>query len=295
MTDLASRLHEGPRLLLDGGMGTMLLEAGLSPGDAPERMNLDRPELVEQVHRRYIEAGSEAVHSNSFGGSPLRLASYGLADRCAEINRRAVEIARAAGPRFVLGDIGPTGEYLPPVGDGDLQRWREGFDLQAAALIEAGADGIHVETMGDLREAEAALAAVRDLAPELPLLVSLTFDRKPRGFFTLMGDPLLPSLQRLLNAGATIAGANCSIDSGDMHALATEALAGLDGGLVIQPNAGAPRLIDGKLSYDQTPEEFALDLGECSAATKLAAIGGCCGTDPRFISALAALRIDPGP
>ncbi len=271
-------------------MGTMLMEAGLAQGDAPERMNLEQPELVEQVHRRYVEAGSEAVHSNSFGGSPIRLAEFGLADRCAEINRRAVTIARAAGPRFVLGDMGPTGEYLPPVGKGELEQWREGFAIQAAALIEAGADGIHVETMGDLREALTALGAVRAIDTELPLLVSLTFDRKKRGFFTLMGDPLLPSLEALLAAGATVVGANCSIDSGDMKALATEAIGGLTGGLVIQANAGAPEMLDGKLHYAQRPEEFARDMGESLRSPGLAALGGCCGTDPRFIEALAASR-----
>ncbi len=271
-------------------MGTMLMEAGLAQGDAPERMNLEQAELVEQVHRRYVEAGSEALHSNSFGGSPIRLAEFGLADRCAEINRRAVEIARAAGPRFVLGDIGPTGEYLPPVGKGELAHWREGFATQAAALVEAGADGVHVETMGDLREALAAVSAVRTIDAELPLLVSLTFDRKKRGFFTLMGDPLLPSLEALLAAGATVVGANCSIDSSDMKALAAEAIGGLAGGLVIQANAGAPEMLAGKLHYAQSPKEFARDMGESLRSPGLAAMGGCCGTDPRFIEALAASR-----
>jgi 5-methyltetrahydrofolate--homocysteine methyltransferase len=293
--ELLQRLEQGPCLLLDGGMGTMLMEAGLAGGVAPERLNLERPELVEQVHRRYVEAGSEALHGNSFGANPIRLAAFGLADRCAEINRRAVEIARAAGSRFVLGDMGPSGEYLPPVGKADPEEWRESFKIQADALIEAGVDGIHVETMGDLREAEAALDAVRSLAPELPLLVSLTFDRKKRGFFTLMGDPLLPSLERLLAAGATVVGANCSIDSGDMRDLAAEAIASIDGRLVFQANAGAPQLIDGRLNYEQTPEEFVRDMGESLAAANLAAIGGCCGTDPGFIAALAALRNVSGP
>lgn len=288
MADLRARLENGPRLLLDGGMGTMLMERGLAQGDAPDRMNLDLPAKVEEVHRLYVAAGSEAVHGNSFGANPIRLAAYGLGERCAEINRRAVEIARAAKPLFVLGDMGPTGEYLAPVGAGDPERWREGYLVQAAALIEAGVDGIHIETMGDIREAEAALEAVRELAPELPLLASLTFDRKKRGFFTLMGDPLVDSLNRLLAAGATVAGANCSIDSGDMAALAAEALAGVRGRIAIQANAGAPRLVDGHMRYDQTPAAFAADM-RAAVAGGVAAVGGCCGTDPDFIAALAEL------
>ena len=288
MADLLTRLRNGPCLLLDGGMGTMLMERGLPQGDAPDRMNLDMPEKVEEVHRLYVEAGSEAVHANTFGANPARLAGYGLEGRCAEINRRAVAIARAAGPKFVIADMGPTGEYLAPVGAGDITRWREGYRVQAAALIDAGADGIHIETMGDLREAMVVLEVVRELAPDLPLLASLTFDRKKRGFFTLMGDPLVDSLNHLLAAGATAAGANCSIDSGDMAALAAEARSAVQGPLVIQANAGAPQLIDGRMRYDQTAEAFAADM-RAALAGGLAAIGGCCGTDPAFIAALAEL------
>lgn len=287
MADLARRLADGPCLLLDGGMGTMLIAGGLEPGDAPDRLNLDDPDLVRGVHEAYVAAGSDAVHANTFGANPIRLAHFGLADRCAEVNRRAVEIARSASPPFVLADIGPTGQYLPPVGDGDLGRWREAFDVQAAALVGAGADGIHIETMSDRREAEAALAAVRRLDSEVPVLASLTFDRKRRGFFTVMGDPLIESLNALLAAGATAVGANCTLTSIDMKDLAGEALAGVDGPLVIQPNAGRPILRGGGLSYDQDPTEFVADLSGAIDGG-VAAIGGCCGTDPRFIRLLAA-------
>ncbi len=286
MADLARRLADGPCLLLDGGMGTMLMAGGLKPGDAPDRLNLDDPDLVRSVHAAYVAAGSEAVHANTFGGNPVRLAHFGLAERCTELNRRAVEIARSASPAFVLADIGPTGEYLPPVGEGDLGRWREAFDIQAAALLDAGADGIHIETMSDLREAETALAAVRALDPDLPVLVSLTFDRKRRGFFTVMGNPLIESLNALVAAGATTVGANCTLASVDMKDLAAEALAGVNGRLVIQPNAGRPILDGGGLSYDQDPTDFVADLSDAIDGG-LAAVGGCCGTDPRFIRLLA--------
>jgi 5-methyltetrahydrofolate--homocysteine methyltransferase len=285
MPELRRRLRDGPCLLLDGGMGTMLLGRGLARGDAPERLNLERPDTVAAVHRAYVEAGSDAVHTNTFGGNPTRLGHFGLADRCEEVNRRAAEIARGAGPAFVLGDVGPTGEYLPPVGGGDQKRWRDGFRRQARALLEGGVDGFHVETMSDLREAEAALEAIRELESGLPVLVSLTFDRKRRGFFTVMGDPLAASLARLARAGADAVGANCTLASADMRDLAAEALREVDARLVFQANAGQPRPEGDGLRYDQDPAEFAADL-RAAIRGGAAAVGGCCGTDPRFITEL---------
>jgi len=146
---LLTGLPSGPTLVLDGGLGTMLMARGLSRGAAPEWWNLERPELVSAVHRAYVEAGSDAVHTNSFGGSPVRLAPFALADRCEELNGAAVRAARASGAGFVIADVGPTSEYLPPVGHGDPVVWRAGFERQARALAEAGVDAFHLETMSD--------------------------------------------------------------------------------------------------------------------------------------------------
>ncbi len=284
-TGLAARLREGPVVVLDGGLGSMLVARGLSGGEAPELWNLDRPDDVAAVHRAYVDAGSEAVHTNTFGATPIRLAPFGLADRCEAINQAAVQLAREAGPRFVLGDVGPTGEYLAPVGDGDLIRWRESFSIQGAALAAAGVDAFHVETMSDLREAEVALDALREVAPDTPVLVSLTFDRKRRGFFTVMGNRVGGSLQRLSDAGAVTVGANCSLVSEDMADLAAEARAAVEAPLVFQANAGQPRMTEQGTIYDQTPAAFAWDVAAMASAGA-AAVGGCCGTDPRFIAAL---------
>jgi 5-methyltetrahydrofolate--homocysteine methyltransferase len=160
-----------------------------------------------------------------------------------------------------------------------------GFEEQARALVEAGVDALHVETMSDLREARAALGALRRVSGDLPLLVSLAFERKGRGFYTVMGDPLVPSLERLVEDGATAAGANCSIGSADMADLAAAARAEFRGRLVVQPNAGAPRATAEGVVYGQTPEEFAEHLAPVVAAGA-AAVGGCCGTTPEFIDAL---------
>ncbi len=288
MTGFRERLAAGPCLLFDGGMGTLLMARGLAAGETPERWNLDRPREVTAIHRLYVEAGSEVVQTNTFGAHPLRLARAGLGGRCAEICAAAVAAARAAGPSWVVGDLGPTGDYLPPVGSGDPAAIRCGYAAQARALAEAGVDALHIETQSDLREALLALEAAKSAAPELPVLVSLTFERKPRGYFTVMGDRLVPALGALAAAGAEAVGANCSIASAEMAMLAQEALATVAARLVFQPNAGHPeRDADGRLAYAQAPETFAADLAPL-VGQGAAALGGCCGTDPRFIAALAA-------
>jgi methionine synthase I (cobalamin-dependent) len=282
MSAFLDRLRTGPCLILDGGLGSMLVARGLAAGASPESWNLERPEDVRSVLRGYVEAGSDAVQTNTFGGHPLRLARAGLDDRLEEIHAEAIRAAQAAGASFVIGDVGPTGEYLSPVGKGDLGVWRDGFARQGRAL--AGCDAIHVETMCDLREARTALEALAETG--LPVMVSMTFDRRKRGFFTLMGDPLVPSLRALLDAGAAAVGANCTLASGDMRALAEEALRGVGGPLVIQPNAGQPEVTPLGPRYAQSPEAFARDLAPF-AALGVAALGGCCGTDQRFIAALS--------
>jgi len=282
----AERLARGPVLLLDGGMGSMLFARGLGAGESPERWTLERGEEILAIHRAYVEAGSDAVQTNSFGAHPLRLAAAGLAGRAAEVAIVATALARSAGARYVIGDVGPTGEYLPPVGSGDPAEFRRGFAELGRAFAAAGVDALHVETMSDLAEARIALAALLEAAPGVPILVSLTYERRKRGFFTVMGDRLEDALPLLHAEGAAAAGANCTLTSGDFVALAAVARQAFSGPLVLQPNAGAPHLDEGRAVYDQTPGSFAADVAAVAGAA--AALGGCCGTDPRFIAALAA-------
>ncbi len=282
---LALRLNQDRPLLLDGGLGTQLIAAGLEPGQPPERWVLEHPERVLAVHRAYVAAGSELIHPCTFGANRLRLRPFELEDRIEGLNRRAVELARQAGARWVVGDIGPSGEYLPPVGHGDPERWRETFEEQAALLASCGVDGFHIETMSDLREARIALNACQLVAPDLPVMVSMTFDRKRRGFFTVMGDRLGPSLQALAADGAAAVGANCSITSPDMRALAAEALAAVEVPVVLQPNAGQPRVTPDGVVYDQDVDAFVLDVAAMAAAG-VRVVGGCCGSDPDFIARL---------
>jgi 5-methyltetrahydrofolate--homocysteine methyltransferase len=281
------RLRTGAPLVLDGGFGTMLIAHGLPRGAPPDAWTLERPEVLVSVHRAYVEAGSEAVHANTFGANGVRLARFGLAERMAELNVAAVARARAAGAGFVIADVGPTGEALPPVGAASPEALRAAFLAQGQALAATDVDALHVETMTDLREAKLALDALKEGAPDLPVLVSLTFERKKKGFFTIMGDALAPALRELVEAGAVAVGANCSITSADMQVLATEALAAVQVPVVLQPNAGTPEVVDDKVVYKQAPEAFADDMAAV-AALGVRAVGGCCGTDPRFIVALCA-------
>lgn len=289
MSGFRDRLRRGPCLLLDGGFGSELIARGLEPGVPPDRWTLERPDDVAAVHRAYVDVGSEAIHANTFGANGARLARYGLAGRLAEINREAARLARGSGARYVIADIGPTGENLPPVGTGDPNEWRRHFEEQGRILAEEpGIDAFHVETMTDLREAMIALEALRRVAPAHPVLVSLTFDRKKRGFFTMMGDPLGSSLARLRDAGAAAVGGNCGLTSRDMRDLADEALRSTDVPLVFQPNAGTPERTPRGIRYAQDPDEFAEDLAALASHPRVAALGGCCGTDPRFVAALRA-------
>lgn len=272
-------------LLLDGGLGSMLIDAGLQAGRAPEGWVLDRPEPIVDVHRQYAEAGSDIVHACSFGGSPPKLADAGLAGRCAEVNARAVELARqGAGDRaLVAGDVGPTGKLFPPMGDASEQLLHDAFGEQVEALAGAGADLIAVETMYDLREALAAVAAAR--AAGLPVFASMTFDAKKRGFFTLVGDRLVPALQALREAGADAVGLNCTVQPQQMIDMVQQAAEAVDAPLIAQPNAGQPQPSpDGKVLYDAEPGPFAADLVRLARAGA-SVVGGCCGSTPEFIRA----------
>ena len=285
-TELAGLLRERV-VVLDGGLGSMLIAAGLPAGRAPEWWNLEHPDRVAAVHRAYVESGSDVVHANTFGANPARLAAAGLVGRCHEVNTAAIALARdACGDRaWIAGDVGPTGKMLPPLGDATEGELRDAFTEQANALAEAGADLISIETMGDLREAVAAVEAARTVG--LAVHASMTFAARRRGAFTMMGNPLVPSLAALANAGADVVGCNCTVASVEMLAMVAEAAPQLSVPLSAQPNAGQPRLTPNGVVYDADPEAFARDIVAMVAAGARA-VGGCCGTTPEFIARIRA-------
>jgi 5-methyltetrahydrofolate--homocysteine methyltransferase len=277
-------------LLFDGGMGSMMISEGLESGEIPESWVERAPEKLEKIHLDYIEAGAGVIQTATFGASGIKLScsAAGAGLEPAVINRRAAEIARQAAESsgrdpFVAGDIGPTGKFFPPVGELDEKKALESFREQAAALAEGGVDLFLIETMSDLREALTALRAAREAA-DLPVVVELTFQEKPGGFFTIMGNTPEKALETLRSEGADMAGANCTLDSTGMIALAARMTPGAGIPLLFQPNAGQPVMRNGRPEYLQDPEDFASDIEEI---VKLGAdaVGGCCGTDPEFIQA----------
>lgn len=279
-TELAQRLKREV-LLLDGGMGSLFIEMGLQNGQAPEWWVVEHPERITEAHRQYVEAGSEIIQTCTFGGSRPKLEHAKLTGRCAEINARAVELARAAGgDALVAGDMGPSGKLFPPMGDATEEQLAEAFTEQAQALCNAGADLITIETMYDLREALAATRAA--VATGLPVFASMTFDAKKRGFFTIVGDRIDASMQALVQAGATAVGLNCSVGSDAMIPMVELAVGAVDAPVVAQPNAGAPRVTPQGVIYDADPTAFCADLlAMVDAGARV--VGGCCGSTPDFI------------
>jgi len=257
---LRQRLSGKGVLVADGATGTMLQAAGLTEGTAPESWNLTHPEKILDLHRAYLDAGSQIILTNSFGGSRFRLGKKGLQDKVHEVNRAAAALAKeAAGQEaFVAGSMGPTGELMKPLGTLSYVVALEAFAEQAEALAEGGADAILVETMSDLNEAKAAIVGAKQ-ATDLPILCTLSFDTQRH----------------------TMMGVNPRRAAKEMWPLGPEAT------LMAKPNAGLPRLVDGQAVYDIAPQvmaEYALRYAELGAKI----IGGCCGSTPAHIKAMAA-------
>jgi len=288
MQPFLTRLQEGPVVVADGAMGSLLMERGLGPGESPEALNLTRPELMQEVAGLYLEAGAELIQTNTFGASPLKLALYGLDDKAEDISRLAVEAVReAVGDRaYVSGSCGPSGRILEPYGDVAPDEMRNSFRRQLAAMIEAGVDVLCIETMTDVGEATMALEAARQISPDLPVMATMTFDATPRGYYTIMGTDVRQAAEALLSSGADVVGSNCGNGIENMIEIAREFRACTDAPLLIQSNAGLPETIGGDIVYPETPEfmaERAVKLAELGVNI----IGGCCGTTPEHIRALA--------
>ena len=270
-------------ILFDGAIGTVLMESGHVSTKSPILLNLEQPDLVADLHRQYYDAGSDVVIANTFGGNPLKLAAEGLEQQLEPLNREGVRLTQSACPagRFVAGDMGPCGKMLKPYGDVAPEDMQENFFLQAKVLIEAGVDLITIETMYSLEEALAAVSGARK-AGDILLLVSLTFNQIPNGFFTMMGENIERCTAALEDAGVDMIGANCTLNSSDIFGLTAELRASTAKPILIQPNAGQPVTRQGVTYYEQTPSEFAADAGKIKAAGA-DMIGGCCGTTPEFI------------
>ena len=287
MQSFLERVGSGPVLVADGAMGSFLMDHGLQPGNAPESFNLSRQDVLREVAGLYLEAGAEVVQTNTFGGSALKLAAYGLDDRTEEINRLAVEAVREVvdGKAYVSGSCGPCGRTLLPYGDAEPDDVRESFRRQMMALVDAGVDVLCIETMTDLSEAKLAIEAARGVSADIPVMATMTFDAIPRGFYTIMGVDVPSAAAGLLEAGADLVGSNCGNGIENMVAIAREFRACTDAPMLIQSNAGLPKLVDGEVVYGETPEFMASRSVELKKLG-VQVIGGCCGTTPEHIRAL---------
>jgi len=290
--DLFALIAERP-LLLDGGLGRALMERGFAAGECPEEWNVSHPDEVADIHRSFFAAGSDIVNTNTFGGTGLRLEAHGLAARAVELSHAGARLAtgvrdREFPGRWVAGDIGPCGKMLKPMGDADPDALRATFAEQAEALVAGGVDLLNVETMFDLAEARIAVETAVAAAAGRPVLASMAFKPAARGFRTMMGVDPEAAVRELKAAGAAIVGCNCEITCEPMAPL-VPVLAELNGGITYaQPNAGQPRLEGGETVYHETPEHFAGVVSGYPAAGA-GIVGGCCGTPPASIAALAAV------
>jgi len=290
---LKNRLRQG-LFVLDGAMGTQLIALNVEPGRCNEMLNLDSPGVVLRIHNAYLDAGSDAVLTNTFGGNGFALARHGLIDHIRDINTAGAQLARqAAGPvKYVLGDIGPSGDFLEPLGSLKPDQLRAAFANQASALLAGSVDGFIIETMAAVEEIVIAVEAVKSAGADLPVLASMSFDKRGPDFKTMMGVDVKTAVSALVSAGADAVGFNCGtatldeyVELAKRYVSAVRALS-KDVLVFAEPNAGRPELVDGKAVYKVTPEEFA-DAAQKIYAAGVTIIGGCCGSTPDHIKALA--------
>jgi len=287
MRPLLDRLNSGNVLVGDGAMGTMLMARGVELGTCLESISLTRPDVLVDIARAYLDAGADIIQTNTFGASPAKLAAHDLAHKTTEINRAAVLAVREAvgDHAHVSGSCGPSGRVLEPYGDADPDELYGGFHRQLTALIDAGVDVICIETMTDLAEARLAVKAAKNIAPDLPVIATMTFDPTPRGLFTVMGVSIQDAADGLREAGADILGSNCGNGIEIMIDVARQFRTCCDLPIIVQPNAGRPEMRDGTLVYNETPT-FMADKTRSLLELGISIIGGCCGTTPEHIHAI---------
>jgi 5-methyltetrahydrofolate--homocysteine methyltransferase len=287
----SDRLKTGEVLVADGATGTNLQTVGLPPGTSPEDWVFDQPDRIRALQRSFVEAGSNVILTCTFGGTRIRLKESRYADRAAELNRRAVELAREAANDHTLigGSMGPLGSLLRPFGPIEYAEAVAAYAEQAQALSESGVDVLVIETHFALEEAQAAVEGARQVS-QLPLVVSFSYDR---GVRTMMGVKPSQVAEKFKTLGVVAVGANCGTTLENMEKIVQEyaaALAGAQTDLFIwaKPNAGLPSVeaATGRSVYSVTPEQMA-EFAKRYVALGARIVGGCCGSTPAHVTAIA--------
>ena len=284
----------GGIFLLDGAMGTQLIARGIEVGKCNDYLNVESPDVVSDIHRSYFEAGSDAVLTNTFGANKYALGRHRLEEEAAKINSAGARIARKAGgqDKYVLGDIGPSGDFLEPLGSLKPEELKEAFARQAKALLDGDVDGFIIETMTALDEVTIAIEAVKSIGSDLPVLASMSFDRAGDDFKTMMGVDVGTAVAKIVSLDVDAVGFNCGTVSLDEYIelsekfVSTVKALGKDVLIYTEPNAGKPELVEDRAVYKVSPEDFAAAVEKIHSAG-VSIIGGCCGTGPAHIKALA--------
>ena len=282
------------KLLLDGGFGTELIKNGFPQGACPESWNEEKPDVVQKIHKSYYDAGADAVLTNSFGGTTIKLSSHNLESQCFELNRTAALIANKVKPegRYLGGSMGPTGKFLQPCGEYSEDEFENAYAEQARGLTDGGVDFLLIETQYDLNEALCALRGARKTS-DLPIFLTMTFNHHPKGFFTLMGNSVDQFLETMEREGVPVVGSNCTLNSEEMVEMVKIMREKTTLPLIAQANAGQPSLSEeGEVAYSQGIEDYLRFIPQI-VANGADIIGGCCGTDPDYIARMAEIVRTP--
>lgn len=288
MRDFLEKVNSREILILDGGFGSLLdsLGGSMKSGDN----NTGSPDIVKKAHQLYVDAGSEAITSNTFALNGAYAAKQDLSAEDTEKSLRAamsIAVEVCGEDKYLLADLGPSGEMLPPLGQADPQLIAAGYRSQAKIMAEYAISAFIIETVFDLAEAEIILHACREVAPSVPIILSMTFSSLKRGGCTLMGNTAAKIAKFAAKNGVAVVGANCGdLSPADYAQIITSMKGNCDLPLLVQPNAGKPQLINKQAVYPLDPAEFASQMSACveAGATLL---GGCCGTTPQHIAAIS--------